>query len=250
MENTINTESSLFAKPEETNPQAQSDEKGTLFGQDDKAQNAFKIQQQEINSLKAKIKELDAILKNQKPVNSTEVNKPEESKTFKDNNEVAKIIETYKADFDSKLEQVTKQFQQQQVKTNTEKLDKVLSDFRINYGLSGTETQQFVEAIDISGSGFDNTIEGKISFLMNYVDTPKLIEMELVKNSPNAIQAALQRKENINAKTISKQQSATVRGGTFNTNPPTTKTIAEQKVKEFLDKQPKRIKLIPIDKAK
>lgn len=249
-----NTDTSLLSGNNENTTQAQSDET-SLLTPETKEQNAFQVMQKQINALKSqleiKTKEFDS-LKSELQKNSGKEKQNILTEQSESNNVIAemnKILTNFKADIEGKLTNINNSVTQQQEDIKIEKLNQSLENFSNTYGLENWQVERFVNAMDISNSGFENNFEGKLRFLMQYVDTPKIIEMELIKVSPKDIETALKNKQQLDTKTINKQKTATIRAGSYNTNPNTNRTESQQIVKDFLDKETKKVELKFIGKV-
>lgn len=251
-----NPEISLLEGQSEGNPQAPSDGSGSLLSPETKETNAFQTMQKTINSQKAELekvtKEFEAF-KAQQLTSSGKIETP----VSNDNNMVAemtKILSTFKADFEGKLDNISKSFQQQQqeqqIGQDLISVNKALGTFTEMYGLEKWQTENFVKHLDVTGTGFENNMEGKMKYLLQYANTPGLIITKLEQVSPKDIQTALKNKQTINAKTVNKQQTATPpRVGEFNPNLTNEKTAAENRVKEFLEKETQKVELKITGKA-
>lgn len=230
----------LLLDEESTNTQAQSDD--NLLESENKEENAFQVMQQKIKSYKEQVSKLEKEIANFKVTNNTEPSSNKDNDS-KDVSNINSVLNNFKEELEGKLDNITKSFQQIEEEKEIKELDNIFQNFKQTYGLTGNELKNFVNAVDVSQSGYDNTFDNKIKFLLNYVKTPKIIEMELVKSSPNSIQAALDRKSKQYAKIINKQQSATVRAGKYSTNQNTETTDADKIVQKLLGNEKSKVEL-------
>jgi len=248
-----NTQNNLLDENQNVETQVQSNENTTLLDDpNNKEQNAFKTMQQVINSLRDEIKQLKTNQESQKEIKQEikpEINNTQ-TQTNPDLNQFTQILDSFKAEIKQEIGLVKNSVQEKASIDSRKETGKYIYNISTEYGFSENEMERIINNLDVSKAGLPNTLEGRIEYLSKYVTTPQLIELELKKNAPSTFVAALERKQNRDAKLINKQQSATIRAGEYNQNINQGQTSQAQKiVKEFMDSENKRVELKVISKA-
>lgn len=212
----------------------------------DRQQNAFQTIQNKLNLEKEKVSKLEKEINELKKITATIPTQLTPS-TKPDNTDIVSVIKTFEDKLEAKLGVITNQIKQQEIESKEEKLITIVDEWSKEYGLSKSEAFRFFENLDVKGTNFENSFEGRRQYALSLVDYPKLLEIELNKVSPITIQKALERKTKLLNKNINKINSTVIRPGQFNTNindkQNTAKLHAKQIVNQFLNNDIKPVKL-------
>lgn len=221
----------------DSNNQAETDGAGESL-LDNKQQNAFQVIQQKFNAEKsarekteseiiALKKELEDLKKGKTPEVITNDNKPAD---------VNLVLKSLESKIDEKLNTITNQFKQQENTQKEQELVKILDAWGQKYGLKKQEQFRFVNSLNTSGTQFENSYEGRKQLLLSLVNNPRQIEWELNAVSPKSIEEALQRKANLQQKSVNKVNSAMPRTGQFNTQLDSSSLNEAKTFQEALEK--------------